>query len=213
MGVVDGLLRRRKRSVVGGLLLEASLLRLDAGLLLLGRHVHALLLGVVALGDGTLGEAGLDFLLLLDEGTAAAPVAGAAISHAAALDAKLLSDLTTLHHGVAIAKSVRGAEKNGNQLGVFVCLHPTAASDALDAAEDHTIAVAGVGRLHGRVSHAVGRVAEHCGSQLIFAECINREHLQIQGRKVPSKQVSQGPQLQRPLDHSWFWTLGPWENC
>jgi hypothetical protein len=101
--VVDGLLLGRERSVVLLLLLllllESSIgSGLVAGLL---RHVHTLLLGVVALGDGALSETGLHFLLLLDEGTATAPVAGAAIVHAAALDAKLLTDLTTLHHGVA----------------------------------------------------------------------------------------------------------------
>lgn len=64
--------------------------------------MHALLLSLVALGDGTLREASLDFVVLLDEGTAETPVADAAVAHAAALNAESLTDLTTLHHGVAV---------------------------------------------------------------------------------------------------------------
>lgn len=92
-----GLITRLRRSLV--LLL---LLLLGRGR---GRHVHALLLSLVALGDGTLREASLDFVVLLDEGTAETPVADAAIAHAAALNTESLTDLTTLHHGVAAQSS------------------------------------------------------------------------------------------------------------
>jgi hypothetical protein len=87
-----GLVARLRRSLV-------LLLLLGRGR---GRHVHALLLSLVALGDGTLREASLDFVVLLDEGTAETPVADAAVAHAAALNAESLTDLTTLHHGVAV---------------------------------------------------------------------------------------------------------------
>lgn len=96
--------------------------------------MHALLLSLVALGDGTLRETSLDFVVLLDEGTAETPVADTAVAHAAALNAESLTDLTTLHHGV----------------------DPTTASDAVDGAKDEGIAVAGIGSLHGRIPHAIG---------------------------------------------------------
>lgn len=96
--------------------------------------MHTLLLSLVALRDRSLGETRLDFVVLLDKSTAEAPVTDAAIVHATALDAESLPDLTTLHHGV----------------------NPTTASHAVDGAEYKSIAVAGIGSLHSRISHTIG---------------------------------------------------------
>jgi hypothetical protein len=64
-------------------------------------HMHALLLWLVA-GDNWTGRgASENFLLLLDKCAAATPVAGAAIVGATALNAEALTDLGSLHHGVA----------------------------------------------------------------------------------------------------------------
>lgn len=96
--------------------------------------MHSLLLSLVALGDGPLREARLDLVVLLDQSTAEAPVTDAAIVHATAFDAESLTDLTTLHHGV----------------------NPATASHTVDRAEYKSIAVAGIGSLHSRVSHTIG---------------------------------------------------------
>lgn len=111
---VVGLLRSREGSLRLGRLVTlrrglVSGLRRSLVLLLLLRrggrgHVHTLLLSLVALGDGTLREASLDLVVLLDEGAAETPVADAAVTHAAALNAEPLTDLTSLHHGVAAQK-------------------------------------------------------------------------------------------------------------
>jgi hypothetical protein len=71
---------------------------------------------------------------LLDESTAKTPVTNAAVTHAATFDTESLTDLSTLHHGV----------------------DPTTAGNALDGGENKSIAVAGIGSLHCRVSHTVG---------------------------------------------------------
>jgi hypothetical protein len=67
------------------------------------RHLHAILLGSIALGVRARGVAHGDLLLLLDERAAPAPIADAAIVHTAALEAISLADLASLHHGVAVA--------------------------------------------------------------------------------------------------------------
>lgn len=78
------------------------LLLLLVMLRLLLRHDHALLVGLVALGDGTGGGAGDDLLVMLDDGTARAPVGSAAVGGTVALDAVALPDLGPLEHGVTL---------------------------------------------------------------------------------------------------------------
>lgn len=96
--------------------------------------MHALLVALITLGDGTLGKTGLHFVILLDKGTAWAPVSGTAIAHAASLDTESLTDLASLHH-----------RKN-----------PTAASEALNETKEHAVAVKVIRSLHGRVVHSIG---------------------------------------------------------
>jgi hypothetical protein len=76
---------------------------------------------------------------LLDESAAKTPVTDAAVAHAATLDAESLTDFSTLHHGV----------------------NPTTAGNTLDGGENKSIAVAGIGSLHCRVSHTVGSFTQH----------------------------------------------------
>lgn len=114
--------------------------------------MHSLLLSLVALGDGPLREARLDLVVLLDQSTAEAPVTDAAIVHATAFDAESLTDLTALHHGVTRSRAlVDGLNKTTG-----IVLHPATASHTVDRAEYKSIAVAGIGSLHSRVSHTIG---------------------------------------------------------
>jgi hypothetical protein len=123
------------------------------------RHVHTLLLSLVALGDRSLREARLDFVVLLDKSTAETPVTDAAIVHATTLDAESLTDFTTLHHGVTRSRVLVDSLNK-----TLVCvLHPTAASYAVDCAKDESIAVAGIGSLHSRVSHTIGGFTQDYG--------------------------------------------------
>lgn len=169
--------------------------------------MHTLLLSLVALGDGPLREARLDLVVLLDKSAAEAPVTDAAIVHATAFDAESLTDLTTLHHGVTRSRVlVDGLNKTTG-----IVLHPTTASHTVDRAEYKSIAVAGIGGLHSRVSHTIGGFTQDYGEFIRLPIVINcpRDHIRIQGQKVPRRQESQGEQLQRLFCHSWFWTLGP----
>lgn len=68
--------------------------------------MHALLLSLIALGIRTLSETSSDFLILLDESAAHAPVGSAAIAHSASLDAESFTDLASLHHGEAVNRSI-----------------------------------------------------------------------------------------------------------
>ena len=72
------------------------------GLLL--RHDHAFLVGLVTLGDGTGGGAGDNLLVMLDDGTARAPVGGAAVGGTVTLDAVAFPDLGPLEHGVTLMR-------------------------------------------------------------------------------------------------------------
>lgn len=131
--------------------------------------MHTLLLSLVALRDRSLGEARLDFVVLLDKSTAEAPVTDAAIVHATALDAESLPDLTTLHHGVT--RSCVLVDGLNGYSGIV--LHPTTASHAVDRAEYKSIAVAGIGSLHSRVSHTIGGFAQDYGEFISLPIAIN----------------------------------------
>ena len=96
--VTDRLLRGR------GALVASRLLGRRRLLLGRGRNMHALLLGLVSLSDRSLGKTSLDFVILLDKGTAWAPISGTAIAHATALYTESFTDLTALHH----RETVRG---------------------------------------------------------------------------------------------------------
>jgi hypothetical protein len=69
------------------------------------RHVHPLLGRLIALCDRTRGRSGLDFFLLLDESTARAPVGRATVARSVAPDAIPLSDLASLHQGIAVRRN------------------------------------------------------------------------------------------------------------
>lgn len=101
-------------------------------------------------------KASLDFVVLLDKSTAETPVTDAAVAHAATLDAESLTDFSTLHHGV----------------------NPATASNALDGGENQSIAVAGIGSLHCRVSHTVGSFTQqNTGTE-------SAEHARVAGRAI-----------------------------
>lgn len=87
--------------------------------------------------------AGLDLVVLLDEGAARAPVGRAAVGGAVARDAEPLADLGPLHHNV----------------------DPSATREALDGGKHQAVRVHGVGALHGGVAHAVGGLAEKDAGQ------------------------------------------------
>lgn len=101
-------------------------------------------------------ETSLDFVVLLDESTAETPVTDTAVAHTATLDAESLTDFSTLHHGV----------------------NPATASNALDGGENKSIAVAGIGSLHCRVSHTVGSFTQqNAGTE-------SAEHARVAGRTI-----------------------------
>lgn len=131
--------------------------------------MHTLLLSLVALGDRPLCKTRLDFVVLLDKSTAKAPVTDAAVVHATALDAESLTDFTTLHHGVTRSRVlVDGLNKTP-----VIILHPTTASHAVDRAEYKSIAVAGIGSLHSRVSHTIGGFTQDYGEFVSLPIAIN----------------------------------------
>lgn len=67
------------------------------------RHLHAVGLSLVSLGDGgVVACAEGDFTILLDEGAAEAAVGGAAVGAAGALDAVFLADFGSFDHVVAV---------------------------------------------------------------------------------------------------------------
>lgn len=103
-------------------------------------------------------KASLYFVVLLDKSTAETPVTDAAVAHATTLDAESLTDFSTLHHGVTRNCMLVGSSRNTFG-GIF--LHPATASNALDGGENQSIAVAGIGSLHCRVSHTVGSFTQH----------------------------------------------------
>lgn len=80
------------------------LLLLVVLLLLRLGHNHALLVGLVALGDGAAGGTGDNLLVVLDESAACAPVGDTAVAGTVALDSVALPDLTTLDHGVTVVR-------------------------------------------------------------------------------------------------------------
>lgn len=106
------------------------------------RHAHGRR-GLVLVVDGDArgdGEAGLDLVVLLDDGAAGAPVRRAAVTHGAAGDLEAVADLGTLHHGV----------------------DPAAAGEPRKQAVDHTLRIHQVRCRHRGVAHAVRRLADHC---------------------------------------------------
>jgi hypothetical protein len=82
-------------------LLKRDLVLLVLLLLFLSGHVHPFLLRLVPRGDGSPSLASLDLLVLLDHGAEGAPVRGAEVAAAGALDVVLFADLAALDAGPA----------------------------------------------------------------------------------------------------------------
>lgn len=136
--------------------------------------MHTLLLGLISLGDGSLSKTGLDFVVLLNQGAAWAPVSGTAITHAASLDTESLTDLASLHHG----KTVKERVSHLFMRELFWVLgggdlHPAAASEALNETKEHAVAVEVVGSLHGRIVHSIRGLSVNYILLLVLASCFN----------------------------------------
>lgn len=69
------------------------------------RYLHILFLALVALSDEPLGVTSLHLFLLLNESAAVAPITGAVVVDAAALDLESFTNLSSFHHGIAAAMS------------------------------------------------------------------------------------------------------------
>lgn len=99
----------------------------------LGDDHAGLLLVLVVDGAGGGAQAGLDLVVLLDDGAAVAPKRRAAVAEAGPRDAEALADLGPLQHRV----------------------HPVEAREEAQPAVDQAVAVQVLGRLHGRVAEAL----------------------------------------------------------
>jgi hypothetical protein len=132
--------RRRTVSVVlrrrGNAIVHAAVVR---GRGAVAGHVHALLLGLVALGDGPAGGLGADLVVVLDEDAAGAAEAGAAVLAAVALDAVLFTNLCALEPGEdpAAARAGDEAEEGTARVALAEAVHCRVLEPVFSSAVEH----------------------------------------------------------------------------